>query len=109
MNETWQQINAQSTGDSSFSNHPGFSITQSSEELKKEWAREFEQEFGIHFTPSELQFAKYFISSLLAKQQEEFVKCIPEEKKVEHLLKCKMCSPECGYNQCIADIKNKIK
>jgi hypothetical protein len=41
--------------------------------------------------------------------EEEFVKCIPEEKKVGHLLKCKMCSPQCGYNQCIADIKSKLK
>jgi hypothetical protein len=45
-------------------------LQRGSEELKKEWEREFEQEFGIHFTPSELQFAKSFISSLLSKQQD---------------------------------------
>jgi hypothetical protein len=48
---------------------------------------------------------KSFISSLLAKQQAEFVKCIPEEKRVQE-------SDDfgaLGYNQCIADIKSKLE
>ena len=35
-------------------------------------------------------------------------KSLPEEKEVEHKLKCKMCSPNCGYNQALDDIKNLL-
>jgi len=83
----------------------------SSEELKKEWESSFEQEFGIHFSPSELQFAKSFISSLLAKQQEGFVKCLPEEPKGKITKGYATLSEayDYGYHRCIADIKSKLK
>jgi hypothetical protein len=84
------------------------------EELKKEWERQLEEEFN--WTPlfgkssGALKQMKVFISSLLAKQQEEFVKSIPEEKVYnpderhwEDPVKVD------GYNQCITDIKSKLK
>jgi vacuolar-type H+-ATPase subunit E/Vma4 len=59
-----------------------------------------------------------FISSLLAKQQEEFVKMIPEyakpiEKVPETTEKDRIYNLlnenlVLGYNQCIADIKSKM-
>ena len=101
------------------------------EELKKEWEREFDKIAGLLIYAKDFggkpetvwQTAKIkkFISFLLAKQQEEFVKMIPkyansvdllsieefgERARITNLLNENMVV---GYNQCIADIKSKIK
>jgi hypothetical protein len=58
-----------------------------SEELKKEWRDEFDEEFGSFLDSADMEFGpwdgtsssdkiKSFISSLLAKQQEEFVRIV---------------------------------
>jgi hypothetical protein len=51
------------------------------------------------------------INLLLAKQQADFVKCIPEERKYDpntkHLYFIHPSAVD-GYNQCIADIKSKL-
>jgi hypothetical protein len=112
------------------------------EELKKEWEREFDKKFpwlsSMKVTPNrgedyekarilqELvnktnEDVKSFISSLLAKQQEEFMKCIPEEKETyenadsigelegeDSLDKYGKLHERVGFNQCIADIKSKL-
>ena len=48
---------------------------------------------------------KEFIEDLLSKQREEFIAMLPEEKKIEKV------SPELdiAYNDCLKDIKDKIK
>jgi hypothetical protein len=101
-----------------------------SEELKKEWEREFDSLFGKDkFHPFVANYAetKSFISSLLAKQQEEFVKCIPEielpyesrlcqnQNSLEYCGTCEQAWEYCscsarnsGYKKCIADIKSKL-
>ena len=82
------------------------------EELKKEWEIEFEVRYksNENYVFDEVTFLdlKSFISSLLAKQQEEFVKILDDvglhgdfDSKTVHLA-------EFGYNQCIADIKSKL-
>jgi len=95
-----------------------------SEELKKEWERQLEEEFN--WTPlfgkssGALKQMKVFISSLLAKQQEEFV------KKVERLTKLYTriegntpiagylsdvpiyIIPETSISNLLADIKSKL-
>jgi hypothetical protein len=63
-----------------------------------------------------------FISSLLTKQQVDFVKCLPEKKETyekadsirelegeDSLDKYGKLHERVGYNQCIADIKSKLK
>jgi len=30
------------------------------------------------------------------------------KKEIGHFLKCKMCSPKCGYNQALSSLKEKI-
>jgi len=37
----------------------------------KNWKGQFKEEFGIHFSKSELQFVLEFIEELLSKQKEE--------------------------------------
>ena len=37
----------------------------------KNWKGQFKEEFGIHFSKSELQFVLDFIEELLSKQKEE--------------------------------------
>jgi hypothetical protein len=101
----------------------GEAITQSSmsEELKKEWEREFEEKYADRPLFSILENGKMikeygniisFISSLLAKQQEEFV------KKVKGMLMDDSNHNDYyyGYNDALndlledfADIKNKLK
>jgi hypothetical protein len=86
------------------------------EELKKEWEIEFEKftlkgHGGWTEYPDMMEQTKSFISSLLAKQQEEFVKCLPEEKnKVIHPddINFNEFYENRGYNACIADIKSKL-
>ena len=87
------------------------------EELKKEWEIEFEIEFdkifhGCGVGLGSVQVGlKSFISSLLAKQQANFVKCLPEEKnKVIHPddINLNEFYENRGYNACIADIKSKL-
>jgi len=91
------------------------------EELKKEWEIEFEKftlkgHGGWTEYPDMMEQTKSFISSLLAKQQEEFVKCLPEEKAfyfdndfgdipIDSSISFEKAK---GYNQCIADIKSKL-
>jgi len=97
------------------------SCTPQSEELKKEWEISFEKMEKYHgWIPEHKERIKSFISSLLAKQQEEFVKMIPkyansvdllsieefgERARITNLLNENMVV---GYNQCIADIKSKL-
>jgi len=47
---------------------------------KVRWKKAFKDEFGIHFSESELQFALTFIENLLC-QQEEFWELKLEEQK----------------------------
>jgi hypothetical protein len=98
-----------------------------SEELKKEWEREFDEKFD--YTAQEnidgysilvdkedsLPMSKEqlldFINLFLTKQQEEFVKCLPNPKI--HSLPDGVNSPhetehDRGWNDCIADIKSKL-
>ena len=86
------------------------------EELKKEWADELEeliyQRYDVIDSKANgFQDVKSFISFLLAKQQEEFVKMIPIPKM--HSLPDGVNSPhetehDRGWNDCIADIKSKL-
>jgi hypothetical protein len=88
------------------------------EELKKEWEKSFDEMFGQFQYPgitspswNEIDM-KRFISSLLAKQQADFVKCIPEEKPLlEEDREEEATTNELimAYNECIADIKSKLK
>jgi hypothetical protein len=85
-------------------------------ELSETWEIEFDKGFdpyehwqGDKWVTDKI---KSFISSLLAKQQEEFVKCIPEEKPL--LVKDEEAEATTNelimaYNECIADIKSKLK
>jgi hypothetical protein len=80
------------------------------EELKKEWERQFDEKFAGYWRgqsiPDEI---KFFINLLLAKQQEEFVKCIPEEKGMSAEGNDVISwAKTVGYNDCIADIKSKL-
>jgi hypothetical protein len=93
------------------------------EELKKECKieEEFIEELGkLTILTTKNCFNEFYYDEVvnlfrkyLAKQQEEFVKCIPEEKdyKVgsdgEYHFADNMKTD--GYNQCIADIKSKLK
>lgn len=79
----------------------------SSEQLKKEWEKEFERIFCHSkydtLLPSQQENLKVFISQLLAKQQEEFVKMITDLQNSDRF-------DECGdYWQALADIKSKLK
>ena len=40
---------------------------------KQSWKERFRDEFGIHFSPSELQFCEAFIEDELSAQREEIV------------------------------------
>ena len=75
------------------------------------WKKGWEIEFDQRFTDMDdyyIKELKSFISSLLAKQQADFVKCIPEERKLTAVGGSpENCESE-GFNQCIADIKSKI-
>ena len=67
------------------------------------------------------RYTKEEVEFFLAKQQEEFVKCIPKEmpirdfkpeclgerKDLNHTYSCGL-GQFWGYNQCIADIKSKL-
>ena len=89
-----------------------------SEELKKEWEGQFDLQFtkdssypGVRCLRSENpEEIKSFISSLLAKQQEEFVKIVEEQKT---RFRCGACEgAKCGHTHCcmcIADIKSKLR
>ena len=81
------------------------------EEIKKEAITEFRKLWvsinkeNQHLTTEKIED---LIVSLLAKQQEEFVKCIPEERKLTAVGGSpENCESE-GFNQCIADIKSKL-
>jgi hypothetical protein len=81
-----------------------------SEELKKEWEIEFDATFehtevliGRNYYSTDGKELKSFISSLLAKQQEEFVKII---KEIEDGYSSEYGD---GSKISIADIKNKLK
>jgi DNA-binding ferritin-like protein (Dps family) len=95
-----------------------------SQELKKEWEREFDLLWGLAPEGSLKQYkgqdVKDFIKILLAKQQEKFVKMIPkyansvdllsieefgERARITNLLNENMVV---GYNCAIADIKSKL-
>lgn len=45
------------------------------------WKTQFKQEFGKHFSKSELQFAIAFIEDLLTQQRESFKKGIEVNKE----------------------------
>ena len=101
------------------------------QELKKEWEIKFDKlfdhiaTFGVNAGRQEY---KSFISSLLAKQQEEFVKCLPEEKHyksqipddndtikealdrkdIEYLIYAWQNQLTDVHNKVIADIKSKL-
>jgi hypothetical protein len=83
----------------------------SSEELKKEWESSFDEladdNFGC-FGESPYPSIKSFISSLLAKQQEEFVKLIEDWKKIPPLTEYQTAYNE-ALDDVIADIKSKLK
>jgi hypothetical protein len=87
-----------------------------SEELKKEWSDEFDEKFNA-FPDNPVDYVvkkevideiKSFISFLLAKQQEEFVKMVgglkyqPYDSTVDPFR-------QDGYSACIADIKSKLE
>jgi hypothetical protein len=92
-----------------------------SEELKKELEKKLRGfAFTMDYEDLDFELLVDFISSLLAKQQEEFVKCIPkyansvdllsieefgERARITNLLNENMVF---GYNQAITDIKNKL-
>ncbi len=90
-----------------------------SEELKKEWVSEFNEMWyshdGDHFYKEEWHD---FIKHLLAKQQADFVKCIPEDKQpeeetftydiFENTENMNRVFMRVGYRKCIADIKSKL-
>ncbi len=88
------------------------SATQQSEELKKEAITEFRKLWlsinkeNQHLTTEKIEDLIVF---LLAKQQEEFVKCIPERPESLPLGESEGRYYMFGYNQCIADIKSKLK
>ena len=88
------------------------------QELRKEWEMEFDEiPYGYGDAALSRDVVKSFISSLLAKQQEEFVKCIPEEVPETHSEDCpyqrKGC--DCGYmerlsyNVAIKVVRSNIK
>jgi hypothetical protein len=79
-------------------------------ELKKEWEVDLDNDLflkqwsSVKGANKELvEHIKFIVSSLLAKQQEEFVKCIPKELIIESNWLRGL-----GYNDCIADIKSKL-
>jgi hypothetical protein len=80
----------------------------SSEELKKEWEEQFDYDFvkinGENTIKIMKIYLKSFISSLLAKQQEEFVKMIDEIEPYS----LGDDSANRGYLQALADIKSKL-
>ena len=92
--------------------HDEVITTPQSEELKKECVdfifneSNYDNE-SFHDSIS-IDKLKSFISSLLAKQQEEFVKCIPEEKENAYGYLKEFITAVDGYNACIADIKSKL-
>jgi hypothetical protein len=86
------------------------------EELKKEWGKEeticeiqriITNWTGEGFWTGYGEYITKLISSLLAKQQADFVKCLPEQKDYTRdlILSSEYAS---GYNACIADIKSKL-
>jgi hypothetical protein len=98
------------------------------EELKKEWSDEFDEKYynknnpsglntrGFKFQKQMIDDVKSFISSLLAKQQEEFVKILESKKNGEKCPKGWGCD-HCGgcvdlYDEALddvlADIKSKL-
>ena len=90
------------------------------EELKKEFREMIENSgwkipldgFGERSREEFLSSIICFWESKLAKQQEEFVKCIPEEKPL--LVKDEEAEATTNelimaYNECIADIKSKLE
>ena len=102
--------------------------TPQSEELKKEWAVEFDERFQIQkklyhlyhtgeysggheldwkASLDETNAIKSFISEILAKQQEEFVKIVGEKVPLDNIRGCNIDFIE-GYNFAIADIKSKL-
>lgn len=96
-------------------NHPN----KMSEELKKEWEISFEKMEKYHgWIPEHKERIKSFISSLLAKQQEDFVKMIKLHN--DRLKSCLLyCQEQNGRTDCkncglceedlLADIKSKLK
>ena len=87
------------------------------EELKKEW----ENKLITTLPECDVKVIDDYYSLKLAKQQEEFVKCIPEEKETyenadsigelegeDSLDKYGKLHERVGFNQCIADIKSKL-
>ena len=86
------------------------------EELKKDWEREFDEKFpemrispkgspDVFLPNAPRKMLKDFISSLLAKQQEEFVKAL-EEARDDDSCECDNCNRTRKF---IADIKSKLK
>jgi hypothetical protein len=58
------------------------------------------------------RYTKEEVEFFLAKQQEEFVKCIPEEKPLlvnDEEAEATTNELIMAYNECIADIKSKLK
>jgi len=92
--------------------------TTQPEELKKEWEKSFDEMFGQFQYPgitspswNEIDM-KRFISSLLAKQQEEFVKIVTELEAKDEDIEPRggFCVEFAdGYNNALADIKSKLK
>lgn len=90
-----------------------------SEELKKEWEKEFEKKFFYDIERYEKYTGlniekelKSFISSLLTKQQEEFVKMVEAVCAELYLTGNEPRSLDFReieeYNQALADIKSKL-
>jgi len=87
----------------------------SSEELKKEWSDEFDSfvksVYGL-FLSETTDRLKSFISSLLAKQQEEFVNMIEKLKSDVHTKQIGTSDYQVGklraLDDLLADIKSKL-
>lgn len=50
-----------------------------------------------------------FIQTNFIAKSEVREKIENKKKKIGHILKCKMCSPNCGYNQALQDLLKELE
>ena len=65
---------------------------------EQKWKEDFIDEFGIHFSPSELQFVLEFIEEVISADRQSLVERIEQLRNYEY-----------GYDKAIKDIIALIK
>ena len=91
-------------------------MTTSLQEIKKEFALKFSN-WKIHHKTSPCikddyvvtEIADWWLAKLRSREEEIVAWAKEHKKKIGHILKCKMCSPKCGYNSALSDLQAFIQ